>query len=136
MSSQGRNRMFKRSRKFIDTIVTIKQFIEVIKGIEIIKYSEIAEFDCRGHMYNNNTEEYFEDDMDQIKNIEFRKLNSSRKSYRSKFIKTHKQYLGILNIEEELTNKSAVLRYCKLEEMDKEIMYIIKVVQQIAEENA
>jgi len=84
---------YKYGSKYIDTIVAIDSILEMVDGYEITHFEELLYTDHRGYIVDFNLKAYFEIQTFHLDQNEGLMLDSSRKSYREKFIAKVKELI-------------------------------------------
>ena len=76
--------------------------LEYVRGCELVDYEEIIHSNQRGYLVDLDIVKYFKHSNSLWNKINKNTLNSSKRSHRKKFVKTIKDYMDRLKIEDIL----------------------------------
>ena len=107
--------------------------LNVAEGIELIECNKIVDSDHFGYLTDLNLETYFEEEFNKEREIEYRSLNPKKRTHRKKFAEMCKELLNVIPIEHELEHIERHKDRAKMEQLDKDITFVLQKARSKAE---
>ena len=111
--------------KCIDYVLVSEGMLNVAEGIELIECNKIVDSDHFGYLTDLNLETYFEEEFNKEREIEYRSLNPKKRTHRKKFAEMCKELLNVIPIEHELEHIERHKDRAKMEQLDKDITFVL-----------